>query len=52
MLALDEAFLKIGGNIVYLWRAVDDGGEVLYVLAQSKRGRKAAMKLLRKLLKC
>lgn len=48
---LDEVFLKIGGNIVYLWRAVDDEGEVLDVLVQAKRDRKAALKLLRKLLK-
>jgi len=48
---LDEVFLKIGGKIVYLWRAVDDEGEVLDILVQSKRDRKAALKLLRKLLK-
>ena len=48
---LDEVFLKIGGEIVYLWRAVDDGGEVLDILAQSKPDKKAALKLLRKLLK-
>ncbi len=48
---LDEVFLKIGGKIVYLWRAVDNEGEVLDVLVQSKRDRKAALKLLRKLLK-
>jgi transposase-like protein len=48
---LDEVFLRIGGKTVYLWRAVDDEGEVLDVLVQSKRDRKAALKLLRKLLK-
>ena len=48
---LGEVFLRIGGNIVYLWRAVDDEGEVLDVLVQSKRNRKAALKLLRRLLK-
>jgi transposase-like protein len=48
---LDEVFLKIGGKTVYLWRAVDDEGEVLDLLVQSKRDRKAALKLLRKLLK-
>ena len=48
---LDEVFLKIGGKTVYLWRAVDDEGEVLDILVQSKRDRKAALKLLRKLLK-
>ena len=48
---LDEVFLKIGGKTVYLWRAVDDEGEILDVLVQRKRDRKAALKLLRKLLK-
>ncbi|WP_392664828.1 IS6 family transposase [Amaricoccus sp. B4] len=48
---LDEVFLKIGGKAVYLWRAVDDEGEVLDVLVQPKRDRKAALKLLRKLFK-
>lgn len=49
---LDEVFLKIGGKTLYLWRAVDDEGEVLDILVQSKRDRKAALKLLRKLVKC
>ena len=48
---LDEVFLNIGGKIVYLWRAVDDEGEVLDILVQSKRDRKAALKLLRNLVK-
>ena len=36
---------------MYLWRAVDDEGEVLEVLVQSRRNKKAALKLVRKLLK-
>ena len=48
---LDEVFLRIGGRIHYLWRAVDDEGEVLDIIVQSRRNRKAALKLLRKLLK-
>ena len=36
---------------MYLWRAVDAEGEVLEVLVQSKRDRRAASKLMRKLLK-
>src|SRR5260370_6934284 len=48
---LDEAYLKIDGHMVYLWRAVDAEGEVLDVLVQSKRDQRAAMKLIRKLLK-
>jgi putative transposase len=48
---LDEAFIRIRGKRTYLWRAVDDEGEVLEVLAQSRRNKRAALKLLRKLLK-
>ena len=48
---LDEVYLKIDGRMVYLWRAVDAEGEVLDVLAQSKRNKHAALKLMRKLLK-
>ena len=36
---------------MYLWRAVDDEGEVLDVLAQKRRNKHAAFKLLRRLLK-
>ena len=48
---LDEVFIKIDGRLVYLWRAVDAEGEVLDVLVQSKRDKRAALKLMRKLLK-
>ena len=44
-------FLKINGRIHYLWRAVDQDGEVLDILVQSKRDKKAAKKFFRKLLK-
>jgi transposase-like protein len=36
---------------VYLWRAVDDEGEVLDVLVQRRRDKRAARKLMRKLLR-
>ena len=36
---------------MYLWRAVDSAGEVLDILVQSRRNKKAALKLMRKLLK-
>ena len=36
---------------MWLWRAVDDEGEVLDVLVQKRRNKHAALKLLRKLLK-
>lgn len=48
---LDEVYLKIDGRLVYLWRAVDSEGEVLDVLLQAKRNKRAALKLLRRLLK-
>ena len=48
---LDEVYLKIDGRMVYLWRAVDAEGEVLDVLVQAKRNTRAALKLMRKLLK-
>jgi hypothetical protein len=43
--------LKIDGRMAYLWRAVDAEGEVLDVLVQAKRNKRAALKLMRKLLK-
>ena len=48
---LDEMFVSINGKMMYLWRAVDCEGEVLDVLVQSRRNKKAALKLMRKLLK-
>ena len=48
---LDEMVVKIGGKRMYLWRAVDDEGEVLDVLVQKRRNKEAALKLLRKLLR-
>ena len=48
---LDEVFLKINGKQHYLWRAVDQHGNVLDILVQSQRNKKAAKKFFRKLLK-
>jgi transposase-like protein len=48
---LDEMFVSIGGRPMYLWRAVDAEGEVLDILVQRRRDKRAALKLLRKLLK-
>ncbi len=48
---LDEMAARIGGKLMYLWRAVDAEGEVLDVLVQAKRDTRAARKLMRKLLK-
>src|SRR5215207_9406206 len=48
---LDEMAVRIGGRRMYLWRAVDDEGEVLDVLVQRRRDKAAARKLMRKVLK-
>ena len=48
---LDEMVVQIRGWRMYLWRAVDDEGEVLDVLVQGRRKRRAALKRLRRLLK-
>ena len=40
---LDEIFVKINGEMHYLWRAVDHEGEVLEVFATKRRDRKAAL---------
>jgi len=48
---LDEMVIVICGKRHWLWRAVDNEGEVLEFLVQPKRNAKAALKLMRKLLK-
>lgn len=48
---LDEVIVRIGGKRTYLWRAVDDEGDFLEILAQSRRNKRAAVKLMGKLLK-
>ena len=48
---LDEMVVRIAGETVYLWRAVDHEGEVLDVLVQRRRDKTAALRLMRKLLK-
>ena len=48
---LDEVAIRIAGVQHWLWRAVDQNGLVLDVLVQSRRDKRAAKRLLRKLLK-
>ena len=48
---LDEMSVAIGGERVWVWRAVDHEGEVLDLLVQRRRDKAAAVKLMRKLLK-
>lgn len=48
---LDEVFVKINGELHYLWRAVDHEGEVLESFVTKRRHRKAALKFIRKSMK-
>src|SRR6516162_4586184 len=48
---LDEVAVRIAGVKHWLWRAVDQTGIVLDVLVQRRRDKRAAKRLLRKLLK-
>src|SRR5215831_16385189 len=43
--------VRIAGKRMYLWRAVDHEGEILDVLVQRRRDRRAAAKLMRKLMR-
>jgi len=47
---LDEMVCSIGGKRMYLWRAVDDQGEVMDLVVQRRRDTEAALKLMRRLL--
>ena len=48
---LDEMFVKINGEMRYLWRAVDHEGEVLESFVTKTRDKKAALKFLKKAMK-
>jgi putative transposase len=48
---IDEFFVKINGKQHYLWRAVDQDGEVVDVYLQSKRNGAAAKRFFRRLLR-
>lgn len=48
---VDEVFVKINGKQHYLWRAVDQDGEVVDVLLQTRRDGAAAKRFFRRLLK-
>jgi putative transposase len=48
---LDEVVLRINGERHYLWRAVDQDGNVLDILVQRRRDKNAAKRFFRKLLK-
>jgi putative transposase len=48
---MDEVFITINGERHYLWRVVDQDGEVLDILVQKHRNKRAAKRFFRKLLK-
>ncbi|MFF4148466.1 IS6 family transposase [Streptomyces sp. NPDC001698] len=48
---LDEVFITINGERKYLWRAVDQDGNVLDILVQNRRNKAAARRFFRRLLK-
>ncbi len=48
---LDEVFLKINGELKYLWRAVVQDGNVLDILVQSRRDKAAARRFFLRLMK-
>jgi len=48
---LDEVYVKINGEMHYLWRAVDHEGEVLESFATKDRDKAAALKFMKKIMK-
>ena len=48
---IDEVFIKIAGKQLYLWRAVDQDGEVIDVFLQNRRDGKAAKRFFSRLIK-
>ena len=48
---LDDVYVKINGQMHYLWRAVDHEGEALESFATKERDKKAAVKFMKKLMK-
>jgi len=48
---VDEVFVKINGKLNYLWRAVDQDGEVVDVFLQARRDGAAAKRFFKRLLR-
>jgi putative transposase len=48
---IDEVFVKINGKQHYLWRAVDQDGEIVDVFLQAKRDGAAAKRFFKRLLR-
>ncbi len=51
LISIDEVFVKINGEQFYLWRAIDQEGEVLEAYVSKRRNKAAALKFLGKLLR-
>ena len=48
---LDEVYVRINGEMYYLWRAVDHEGEVLESFASKDRDKAAALKFIKRMMK-
>ncbi len=48
---LDEAYVKINGELHYLWRAVDHEGEILESFITKNRDKSAALEFMKRTLK-
>jgi putative transposase len=48
---LDEVYVRVQGEMRYLWRAVDHEGEVLESFVTKERDKAAALKFMKKLMK-
>jgi len=48
---IDEVFVTIQGERQYLWRAVDQDGDVIDILVQRRRNQRAAERFFRRLIK-
>ena len=48
---LDEMYVKLNGEMVYLWRAVDHEGEILESYITKRRDKDAALRFMKKALK-
>ena len=48
---LDEMYVKLNGEMVYLWRAVDQEGEIFESFVTKKRDKEAALTFMKKTLK-
>ena len=48
---MDQVFVKINGELYYLWRAIDHEGEALECYVKKRRNKLAALSFLKKVMK-